>query len=227
MCFSTKASFGAAIVLTGIGVIALNYSKTKTQRAVAIMPLIFAAQQLSEGVLWISLLHPEYQYLKRWAMYSFLTFAEMIWPVYIPFITLIAEQQKERIKWIKPLLVFGVCIVVMLTYGLIAFPTNAELINGHIKYSLKYPIVNTWYYGLIYFMPTIVAPMLSSNRMFRLLGVALFIAYVVSRIFYNHFVISIWCYFGAMISVMAIAMIRELAMENTPNMETRKARINR
>ena len=55
MCFSATASFGASAVLGAIGIIAVAKAKTKPQRLFATIPLIFAVQQLTEGLLWLSL----------------------------------------------------------------------------------------------------------------------------------------------------------------------------
>ena len=210
MCFSQKASFGAAAALVGIGALAFSKSRTGAQRTVALMPLIFAAQQCTEGVVWMSLLHPEYAYLKRLSMYVFLFFAEMVWPVFIPFIAWRAEGEPGRKKLIGGFVGAGIILMLMLLYGMGAYPTDVRLTDGHLMYVVQYPLVNTWYYGLIYFLPTIVGPLLSRHRLIRLLGVMLLFSYTVSRVFYNHYVISIWCYFAAVISIIGLAIIREL-----------------
>jgi hypothetical protein len=213
MCFSQKASFGAAIVLVGIGALALKEARTSTQRTVALMPMLFAAQQFTEGILWLSLLHQEYGYLKRAAMYSFLTFAELLWPLYVPFITLLVEKDKYRRKLIGFLLSFGLAMVLSLIYGMVAYPVDARLSDGHIFYDLQYPLTGKWYYGLLYFIPTIAAPMLSRNRQFVLLGSALLVSYLVSRVFYNPYVVSIWCYFATLVSLIVVRIVRQLAGE--------------
>ena len=46
MCFSATASFGASIVLTGIGVASLKQVKEPAQYPFASIPLIFGVQQL-------------------------------------------------------------------------------------------------------------------------------------------------------------------------------------
>jgi hypothetical protein len=209
MCFSHKASFGAAAVLIGIGALALKESKTGTQRTVAMMPILFAVQQCTEGVLWLSLLHPEYGYLKRAAMYLFLTFAELVWPLYVPFITLLMERDPQRRKIISVLLCCGVAIVLSLIYGMVAYPVDARLSEGHIFYDIQYSLTKQWFYGLLYFLPTIAAPMFSRNRLVVLLGAMLLVSYVVSRVFYNPYVVSIWCYFATVVSLIAFAIVRK------------------
>ena len=56
MCFSANASFGAGVVLTIIGVAAIKKVQHPSQILFASIPLLFAVQQISEGILWITLL---------------------------------------------------------------------------------------------------------------------------------------------------------------------------
>jgi hypothetical protein len=58
MCFSATASFGAAVVLGTIGIVAMSKAGTKPQRLLAAIPLIFAVQQVTEGLIWLSVDHP-------------------------------------------------------------------------------------------------------------------------------------------------------------------------
>jgi hypothetical protein len=192
---------------------ALRESKTGTQRTIALMPILFGVQQGAEGVLWLSLLHPEHGHLKQVAMYTFLTFAELVWPLYVPLITLLAEPDRQRKKLIGFLLCFGVALVLSLIYGMAAYPVDASLREGHIYYDLQYSLTGYWYFGLLYFLPTIVAPLLSHYRLFVLLGFALLVSYVVSRVFYNPYVVSIWCYFATVVSAIAFAIVRKMKEE--------------
>ena len=194
----------------GIGVAAMVKAKGRTQRIVACMPLLFAVQQVTEGLLWLSLMSPHHALLKKPAMYAFLVFAEMVWPVYMPLIALLAEQRAARKKALRACVALGALMVLQLVYGMTAWPTDARLQGGHILYDLQYPPANTLLYGLLYGLTTIAGPMLSSNRLFRLLGISLAVSYAFSRVYYNHYIISIWCYFAAFISVIALAMIFQL-----------------
>ena len=210
MCFSPRASFGAAAVLASIGAVAITKAKTKPQYAVAAIPMIFAAQQVSEGFVWLSLLYPAMAAVKTVAMNIFLFFAEMAWPVYLPFVAIVTEQDVRRRKKLLPFLFFGLLIVASLSYGFIRYPENVTIDEDHLKYVIGFPLVNYWFYGLIYFLPTIVAPLMSGYKSFRMFGISLLFAYLFSRAFYNHYVISIWCYFGALLSIISIYMVNEL-----------------
>lgn len=51
MCFSASASFIAGTSLSAIGVAALRNTEARTERPLAMMPLLFGVQQLTEGVI--------------------------------------------------------------------------------------------------------------------------------------------------------------------------------
>ena len=54
MCFSATASFVAGTSLSVLEFAALKRAKIKSEIPVAIVPLLFGAQQLVEGIIWLS-----------------------------------------------------------------------------------------------------------------------------------------------------------------------------
>lgn len=63
MCFSTTASFVAGTFLTVIGVASVKKVKGPGQLMFAVIPLVFAVQQFSEGFVWMSLLNSNIDHL--------------------------------------------------------------------------------------------------------------------------------------------------------------------
>ena len=57
MCFSATASFSAGAVLLGLGTLALKTASRPRELPFAAIPLLFAIQQLSEGVIWLTFRH--------------------------------------------------------------------------------------------------------------------------------------------------------------------------
>lgn len=210
MCFSETASFGAATVLAGIGGFAMSRAETPVQKTVALMPLLFAAQQATEGMLWLSLSQPRFVAWAEAAKYSFLVFAEMLWPVYMPLIAVMAKGRGRRRKFQVPFLMLGLVLALQLAYGLAAWPVHAAIREGHMHYDLRYPPVNTVYYGGLYCVATILPLLISRYGLFRLLGVGLIVSYAASRAFYNYYIISIWCYCAAFLSIIAVVIVHRL-----------------
>ena len=52
MCFSATASFTAGTALIAVGGVSLRRSRGKAELPLALVPLLFGVQQLSEGLLW-------------------------------------------------------------------------------------------------------------------------------------------------------------------------------
>src|SRR4051812_9057137 len=98
MCFSATASFASCAVLTTIGTVAMAKTTAAPQRLLAAMPLLFACQQFAEGFVWLSVQHTAFAHLLNVAMYAFLIFAQVVWPLFVPFATLLLEKDKKRKK---------------------------------------------------------------------------------------------------------------------------------
>ena len=55
MCFSATASFSSGVVLLGVGTLTLKAAQSQRELPVAAIPLLFAIQQLTEGLIWLTL----------------------------------------------------------------------------------------------------------------------------------------------------------------------------
>jgi len=80
MCFSATASFGASGVIFVIGAASISRVTKPGQLMLASTPILFSLQQLSEGILWLSLSRPDAVPYQQIAMYIFVIFGQMVWP---------------------------------------------------------------------------------------------------------------------------------------------------
>jgi hypothetical protein len=215
MCFSAEASFGAGIILTGIGIASLIKARSAPQRVLACMPLFFAFQQFNEGILWLSLSHAAYAAWQQMSMYTFLVFAQVIWPLFVPFSVLLLEKKPVRKRILRVLLVTGTLIAAYLLYCLITYPVHATAAHHHIRYELSFPHAHKWYVDIFYFLATVGSLFVSGIKGLRLIGIAILLAYLIARIFYQQQVVSVWCYFAAIISVAVLAVIIRLRKTRT------------
>lgn len=210
MCFSPSVSFGASAFLATAGAAAMYQSSGKPQRVLAGVPLLFAIQQFAEGVVWMSLLHTEWAHWKDYATYTFLLFAQVIWPVYMPFCALLFEHHKTRKKIIDVTLLAGLLLAAYTTMLLALHVPHPIAEMHHIHYELDFALARKWYYGLLYFIPTILSLVLSSHKALRRIGYLFLISYIFTRLLFHFYVISIWCFFGAAISLLILLYITEL-----------------
>ncbi len=207
MCFSAGASFGASAFLAVAGVVAIVKAKTIRQRLFAAIPLIFSVQQLSEGLLWLSLKHHGLTAGAPFFIYTFLVFAMLVWPLWIPLTISLLEKEARRKKIMTVFVITGA--VVSLCFGciLLLYPVHANAAQHHIHYGFDFPPAIkdlVWVFNILYFITTVITPFISSIKRMKLLGIIAVASYLFTVIFYNSFVVSVWCYFAALLSIVVL-----------------------
>ena len=204
MCFSAGASFGASAVLSIIGTAAIMKAKTIPQGLFAGIPIIFSIQQLAEGMLWLSLNDPDLASWQPFFTHTFLFFAIVIWPVWIPFTIHKLEKDLKRRKVLRVLLFLGVLECIGAACAMMFYPVAVSQASYHLHYNIDIPssakvLLNV--FTLVYFATTIVTTFISSISRMRWLGIVFLLSYSVSIILYNDSVVSVWCYFAALLSI--------------------------
>lgn len=231
MCFSATASFGAGAILGTVGIIAIAKAKTNPQRVFATIPLIFAVQQVSEGLLWLSLKNADMASWKTSLTYIFLIFAMAVWPFWISFTVRLMEKDARRKKIMNFLLAVGTAVAITVVLVLSLYPVEVMTplciscplsstpdIRNHLHYEFNFPPVAKGLIGtftVLYIMATIVTPFVSSIRKMKWLGVVFLVSYLFAVIFYNSFVVSVWCFFAAMLSFVVLWIIVDLRKQSS------------
>jgi hypothetical protein len=213
MCFSPSASFGAVVVLSAVGAVAMSRADTAPKKVLCAIPFIFAFQQFIEGILWLSLLHSQWAAFNTSATYAFLVFAQAVWPVYIPFVILLFENDVRRKKLISAFVLFGVLFALQALYSIFFYGIDVQAQHNHIQYKLGFSLTHKWYYGLLYFVPTVVAPLLSTKKSLHWLGYVFLVTYLGARLLLHLYVISVWCFFGALTSVVVLMIVTRMRVE--------------
>lgn len=200
MCFSAGASFGASAALGAVGLVTLKNVKTSDQVPFAMIPLLFAVQQAAEGMLWIGLSGAAHSSWRHFPVYIFLIFAQLVWPVWVPFSILLLEKEIIRKKILYGLLAVGTGTSLYLLYCLFVYDVKAEIQTGHIKYTLNFPLAYAWISSVFYFMPTVLPLFVSSFKRMWILGLAILSSFIITKIYFEEHLISVWCFFAALIS---------------------------
>jgi hypothetical protein len=226
MCFSATASFGAGAVLGTIGAVSISKAKTKPQKLFATIPLIFAIQQISEGFLWLSLKNQNMASWQTPLTYIFLVFAMAVWPFWISLTVRLLEKDEKRKKIMNVLVMIGTAVAIMVGFVLFLYPVQAitpaclscplsstpSVIN-HLHYEFTFPPVAKSLitaFTVLYILATIVTPVISSIGKMKWLGVVFLASYLFAVIFYNGFVLSVWCFLAALLSFVVLWIIMEL-----------------
>jgi hypothetical protein len=208
MCFSATASFGASIVLTGIGVASLKQVKEPAQYPFASIPLIFGIQQFFEGVVWISATNSDWSGYHYPAAYGFLVIAQMVWPLLFPLAFQRIEKDVSRRKLIRLLQIPGIMIAAYFLYCLMTFSMEVKIISHHVFYDIDFPRKLIPIAAGFYLAATVAAPMFSTDNRVKFIGGILLAGYLVARIFFQPSLISVWCFFGIACSVVVYFVMR-------------------
>lgn len=197
MCFSATASFSTGAFLLGVGVLTLKSSRRPREVPFAAIPLLFAVQQLSEGVIWLTFRYEAPQINAVMThVYSF--FSHVLWPVYVPVAVLLMEPPGWRRRALFVFAAAGVSVGAYLLYILVAFPVVSRPIGQHIEY------VSPHFFALaamtLYLMSTTLSPILSTFRTVKVFGVLALSSFTAAYFFYATWFISVWCFFAALLS---------------------------
>lgn len=199
MCFSPEASFFSAAAIAAIGVMTLKKVKFQQEYLLASIPLLFATQQIIEGMLWLTLLEGGMPVQQQWLTQSYALYAGVLWPMAAPISILLIEPEIMRKNFIMLALLTGtgIAFATLKVMGGVGF--DAQIINQCIVYDYASPAVPyvTWW---SYVAAVCVPFLLSSQPVIRNIGMVNMAAFGIAYYAYNTAYISVWCFFAAITS---------------------------
>lgn len=207
MCFSSNISFIAAGALTGIGLATIRAARASGLKPIAYIPLLFAAQQAAEGIIWLT--HDTASLVLSFAKYLFFCTALIFWPTYLPFSIYYAERDTQRKKSLFFFVLFGILFSVYALYIVCTYPLHVTIINHSIAYILAAPVSFQQLQLTTYVIPTIIPLFISSLHYAKLLGTLLIISLAISYYFFYAAYGSVWCFFAALVSGILLYVIKK------------------
>jgi hypothetical protein len=197
MCFSATASFTAGAFLVGVGTLTLRSVSRPRDVPFAAIPLLFAIQQLSEGVIWLTFRYeaPQLNAIMT-HVYSF--FSHVLWPVYVPVAVLLMEPLGWRRRALLVFVAAGVTVGGYLLYAMVAYPVVSRPTGQHIEYDSPH------FYAAVtmtlYLMSITFSLLLSTYRTVRVFGIFALLSFAAAYLLYATWFISVWCFFAALLS---------------------------
>lgn len=198
MCFSPEADLVAGIVIGGIGIDALRHVRRRDQLALAAIPVVLAAHQLVEAVVWWGLRGHGSAALTDAATWTYLAVAFGVVPVLAPFAVAALEPEQHR-RRLAAFVALGVGVALALMYAVVRGPIVAEIDGHHIDYR-----AHLWQGDLLvalYVVATTGALLRSSYREVRWFGLANLVVALGLMWFHANGLISLWCFWAAVLSV--------------------------
>lgn len=198
MCFSAPASFSAGIVLTVVGTMTLGKVKAKQELLLASIPLLFAAQQLVEGFLWLVLLSGKSATGQYWLTQSYAAFVGIVWPLVIPASIFLIEPNRFKKRLMLMFLAIGAGLAAYTLKIIIASDVTAVIANRCIQYN---GVAGAGIFLLIpYVIATSAAFFCSGYRSINLIGIMNMIAFFIAYYSYEINFASGWCFLAAVVS---------------------------
>ena len=209
MCLSFAASINAGLSLAVIGGATVYKAQRYDPRMLgfAAFPLVFAAHQLVEAVVWWSVAHPfEGDHIFR---YLYTGIAFLVWPVLTPFAAAYAETDPNRRRLWTLMLYAGEALAFYLFIKLL-FADGIDLTV--YKHSLAYdpgferpPLIAHFLYVVL----TVVPLVRFDNRALRLFGALVFLSFLYALANNRAAWYSLWCMSAAVFSFVLAFAIRQ------------------
>lgn len=200
MCFSATASFTASASLFILGILTHKKILNPHSRMLAYVPIIFSLQQAAEGVVWLSFTHPELAAYRVIFAYLFLICAFIIWPIWIPYGVYQLERIPQNKRVLRLFCAAGILFSLCMSFFLLTTSTQLLVHNHHIRYVLGIPVSFYTPGTILYLIATVTPFFVCSYPYFSIFGAALLASYIASYLWFTYSLISIWCFFAALLS---------------------------
>ena len=218
MCFSAEASLATGAILLPIGAygIAAALKKNRAYLPLAATPILFGVQQFCEAGVWLGF-HENNPGLVKPAALAFLFFAIAFWPFWVPFTATFIEARNPK-KWL-----FGALASASLGLGFICYLPSLfnydQWLDVHIvDRSIQYDFSNmpashiggSLNWQALYLIAVTCPFVFSVERRLRFLGLSIAVTAAVTQVLFRYAFISVWCFFGAWLSLQICYVLHRL-----------------
>ncbi len=198
MCFSATGSLIAAAINGAAGIAALRKTSGTKESMLGTFPLVFAAQQTIEGILWLELPAHTAPLAMATLANTFVLLALVVWPVLAPLATVILEKNRFHRALLMALLGLGLVFSIHILLQIRAHPYAAQILGRSISYSNGEAFSLT--VSLLYCVCTCAPLLVSTQGTLKLLGLCVLVGLIVSYGFFFYTFLSVWCFFAAIAS---------------------------
>ena len=183
--------------MLGIGTLTVQSAHRRRDMPLAAIPLLFAIQQLSEGVIWLTFRYDAPQ-LNVAMTYFYSFFSHVLWPIYVPVAVLLIEPLRWRRTVLLGFVAAGLAVGLFLLQILLTFPVVSRPTGQHMEYVSPHFFAAT--VMTLYLLAATVSPMFSTYRLVKVFGVLALLSFAAAYGFYATWFISVWCFFAALLS---------------------------
>jgi hypothetical protein len=204
MCFSAAASFTAAGALGVIGAYSLWHTKAPRGLMFRAIPLVFAAHQFVEGLMWRAWATGASPRIESWLVVVWMLVALALWPAWIPAACALMERNERRRSGMVVLSLLGTAFGAYVLHHAIVQGAWSCVQNTHFFYSVHFPRKMEPLVHSLYGVFTIAPLVLSTSRGTKLFAVALAVSAIAAVLIYKTSAISVWCFFAGWLSTIVV-----------------------
>lgn len=205
MCFSAEADLAAGAVVTVIGVDALRHVRRPADVALAALPLVLGVHLLVEVAVWRNLEGAADDASASLAEWVYLVIAFGVVPVLAPTAIALWDAPARRRLW--PFVALGLAVGGVLLAWQVADPASARIDGNHIEYVVRFGTAGGLAWA-VYVVATCGPALLSSDRSVRTFGALNLVAVGVLAGVEREGLVSLWCAWAAVTSVVIAARLR-------------------
>lgn len=201
MCFSPEADLVAGIALLPVAALSLREVRRAREVPFAALPLLLAAHQLTEALVWAGVEGHVSAGVQQIAALVYVLFAFPVLPTLVPTAVLLLEPQGSRLR-VAPFVAIGLVVSANLTYVVLSGPIVVEEHPHALVYRVGLENGTLW--AVLYVLAVVGPSLLSGYRSIVAFGVLNLVGLTLVALVYQVAFASIWCVFAAMTSVLVL-----------------------
>jgi len=205
MCFSAGADVTLGLAVGVVGVDALRHVSRPAQLPLAALPLVLAAHQLDEAVVWWGLTDPAGASVTDAAASTYLVVAFVLLAV-VPVAAARIEPGPRRRSAMWCLAAIGSAVSAVLLVALARGGPTVRAENWYIAYSVE--VRHSGLLAVLYVLSTCGAFLVASDRRIVRAGAVNLAAVAVLAVLLMAGTISLWCAWAAAVSWLIASYLR-------------------
>jgi hypothetical protein len=197
MCFSVQADLVAGIALLPVAALSLAEVRKARELPFAALPLLFAAHQLIEALVWAGVDGEVSTQVQDTAALVYVFIALPLLPLLMPLAVLLLEPRGARAR-VAPFVGIGAVVAGYLGYAVITRPIDVVVHPHALEYATGVAHGDAW--ALLYFVAVIGPSVLSGYPSIVAFGVLNLAGLVTVALLYQEAFASLWCVYAALMS---------------------------
>ena len=205
MCFSAEADIALGLAVGVVGIDALRHVQHRRELPLAALPMLFAAHQFIEAFVWWGLDGQLSEAAANTAAYLYLGIAFVL-PFVVPMTVRAIETDETRRRVMLGLALLGAVVSAVLLTALVRNGPSPAAEDLHVSYSVR--VSNGLLLTLLYVLATCGAFLAASPRRLVVVGALNLVAVALLGWLNTTGVISLWCAWAAVVSVLLALHLR-------------------